>query len=236
MDFAELFDPGHDIRELGDGIFSALEPDSGPASRTDRFAGLYDAIIGNPIYNRAVWGASSREYTDFATAAVGSGDGPLLDAGCGTAVFTAAAYRRTGRPLVLVDRSLAMLRRAAARIGTRHAVFLQADLFALDRAGLRPHVFETIACYGVLHLLSDPADALRRLSGQLAPRGSLYATSLVAETARARRMLAALHRSGEAATAPRTTTELIEQIRPAVRDLQVATRGAMAFLTARAAT
>lgn len=39
-----------------------------------------------------------------------------------------------------------------------------------------------MACHGLLHLFADPDQVLRVLRSQLAPGGSLYATSLVAET------------------------------------------------------
>lgn len=43
-------------------------------------------------------------YTDFAAEAVADSDGPVLDVGCRTAVFTADCYRSTDRPVILVDR------------------------------------------------------------------------------------------------------------------------------------
>lgn len=65
----------------------------------------------------------------FATAAVRAGDGPLLDVGCGSAVFTAAVYQITRRSIVLADRSLG---RAQQRInGSAGVVFVQANLFDL---------------------------------------------------------------------------------------------------------
>ena len=38
-------------------------------------------------------GLNPAAYRAFAAEAVATGSGPLLDAGCGTAVFTADAYR-----------------------------------------------------------------------------------------------------------------------------------------------
>jgi len=94
--------------------------------------------------------------------------GPLLDAGCGTAVFTAASYRSTGRPLVLVDRSLGMLRRAAQRVSVdpSRVALIQADVFDLP---FQPGSFATVTCHGLLHLFDDPAQVLGVLRRLLKP-------------------------------------------------------------------
>ncbi|OHV04016.1 class I SAM-dependent methyltransferase [Mycobacterium talmoniae] len=230
--FDEVVRPGHPLRAVGDGIWSVLAADA--AAPEDRMAAVYDGLIGNRVYNRLAWGASPRAYADFAAAAVDSARGPLLDVGCGTAVFTADAYRHARRPLVLVDRSLGMLRRAAARVGTGQAMFVQADLWDLPSIRFRDRVFSTVVCYGVLHLLDDPAAAVRRLCDQVAPGGTVYATALVARTRRARAMLRALHRGGQSAP-PRTPDELADLLRPVLPDLTIETAGAMAYLTARPA-
>jgi len=117
--------------------------------------------------------------------------------GCGSAVFTAAAYRTAGRPLVLVDRSLGMLARAAQRLGG-------------------PHL----------------AAVLRVLGGQVAAGGSLYVTSLVAETAIGSRGLGLLHRAGEAAV-PRREQELVTAARAALDGpVRPRRKGSMVFLSA----
>jgi len=192
----DLVRPGRQLARAGDGLLSAL----GPGERDspyDRHAVLYDHVVGNRLYNRLLWGASPASYTAFAATAVAGAQGPLLDVGCGSAVFTAAAYRTAGRPLVLVDRSLGMLARAAQRLGG-------------------PHL----------------AAVLRVLGGQVAAGGSLYVTSLVAETAIGSRGLGLLHRAGEAAV-PRREQELVTAARAAL-DGPVRSRrkGFMVFLSA----
>ncbi len=227
-----LLGPAHRIRALGARTWSAVPEGTGEETTYDRRAALYDAVTGSPVYNRLVWGTSPRDYTRFAAAAVASGTGPLLDIGCGTALFTAEVYRDTERPVILSDRALAMLERAAARIGGGTAEFLHADVFDLEAAGLRPHAFATVACHGVLHLLDDPAALARQLARFAAPGAQIFATSLVADPTRAKLMLHLLHRGGEAA-APRTVAELTELLTPVLPNLTVQRTGAMAFLTAR---
>ncbi len=69
----------------------------------DDKAGYYDLLIGNPVYNRIMWGYSIKEFGSFCDATLrSSSEGWVLDAGCGSLVFTAgsyAAYR--ARPAVL---------------------------------------------------------------------------------------------------------------------------------------
>src|SRR5664280_2767341 len=116
--FDDLVAPGRELRRSANGVLSALSSHEG-GSRYDGRAALYDRLVSNSFYNRRVWRSSVASYATFAAAAVASGDGPMLDVGCGTAVFTADAYRVAERPLVLVDRSLGMLTRAAQRLELR---------------------------------------------------------------------------------------------------------------------
>ncbi len=115
----DLVRPGRRLVDAGDGLLSALDPGERDAPY-DRHAALYDRVVGNGLYNRLLWGASTASYAAFAATAVAAARGPLLDVGCGSVVFTAAGYRTAGRPLVLVDRSLGMLARAAQRLGGHH--------------------------------------------------------------------------------------------------------------------
>lgn len=226
----DLLLPNHGLRPVGDALSDLRLEDSGTAY--DSRVALYDRLVGNGLYNRFVWGTSPDSYAAFAAAAVANSDGPLLDVGCGSALFTAGAYRCAGRRMVLVDRSLGMLARAADRLqghDPERIAFVQADLLDLP---FEVGSFATVACHGLLHLFEDAAAPIGALRAQIAPTGSLYATSLVAETAVGGRALALLHRRGEAA-APRRAHELADIART---ELGVAIRmyreGSMIFFTA----
>ena len=198
----------------------------------DRHARLYDRVIGNRVYNRVAWGASPSGYTRFAADALTTGEGPLLDVGCGTAVFTAPAYRHATRPLVLVDRSLAMLARAAERLAGVPATYVQADLHDLPFARGR---FDAVACFGVLHVLDDPWAALGALRDQVAPGGHVFVSMLVADRPVGRAWLAALHRRGEVGP-PRRADEPSAAARKCFgRSVDVRRRGSMAELRATVA-
>jgi SAM-dependent methyltransferase len=200
----------------------------------DRHARVYDRVIGNRLYNRAIWGVDPAVYAAFAAEALDAGDGPMLDAGCGTAIFTAGVYRRARRPITLVDRSAGMLDRARERLAGAPAELVQADLFALPFA---PGTFETVACFAMLHVLDDPWAALIALRPQVAPGGRFFASMLVSGDRRvSRAYLGALHRRGEVGP-PRTADELHAAAVPRFgEDVHVERVGAMAFLRAQVTT
>ena len=146
-------------------------------------------------------------------------------------MFTAAAYRGASRPLVLVDLSLGMLRRAAERLGEAPATLVQADLLDLPFA---PNRFTTAACFAMLHVLDDPWAALAALRDQLAPGGRIFASMLVTDRAVGRAYLAALHRTGEVGP-PRSAEELGVAAREVFGpSAEVRCTGSMAWLRADA--
>ena len=230
MDAALLL-PACPVRPLGTGALSAL-PEGAPAGHYDGFARLYDRVVGSACYNRLLWGTDPADYRAFAVRAVTDGAGPLLDAGCGSAAFTAAAYAATARPVVLVDRSAGMLAAAGRRIAAAGGPALprvQADLFDLP---FRPRAFGTVLSMGMLHLFDDAEALVGNLRAALAPGGRLFLTALVAATPVGRRYLAALHRAGEVAR-PRTFAQTRALVARAtgVR-VEAVRRGSMAYLVA----
>lgn len=222
------------LRALDGGVRSALAiADEG--APYDGKAKFYDRLIGSPLYNRLIWGTQPAQYTAFAAEAFADGDGPFLDAGCGTALFTASVYAGRDRPLVLVDRSVGMLERAAERAGgPAGASLLQADLNDLPT---KPSSFPTIGCFAMLHVLDAPWDALAALTRQLAPGGKLYASMLVPDRGGVSApYLRMLHKRGElgplrsAAELELTARELFPGGTVAVERI-----GSMAYLRATAA-
>lgn len=114
--------------------------------------------------------------------------GPVLDAGGGTALFAewlaedgepAAALRERlrARPLVVLDASLGMLRRAAPRTPLR----IGGDL---ERPPFGPRFALVVA---FTSLLGDAAAGLRALGEVLVPDGLLAFTVLAAEAAQTER-------------------------------------------------
>jgi len=224
-----LLAPGRTLRPAGAGGVTSALPGGEAAAHYDDHARVYDRLIGNRVYNRVLWGARTADYAAFAEEALAAGDGPFLDAGCGTAIFTAATYRRARRPVVLVDRSAPMLERAAARLEGAPVALVQADLFDLPFA---PGRFASVGCFAMLHVLDDPWAALAALEAQLAPGGRLFASMLVTDRGVGRAYLGALRRAGEVGP-PRSADDLAAAAaRVFGADAAVERRGSMAYLRA----
>lgn len=169
--------------------------------------------------------------------ALAAGTGPVLDAGAGSAVFTAEAYVRSSRPLLLVDRSQGMLRAAQERLTQAaggafplHVTLLQGTIETLP---LQSGSVDTVVSMGVLHLFEDVEHWLNPLLRMGSEGGMLFATSLVAERVVGRLYLRLLHATGEVAT-PRSYDGLRRKLSVVLdADVDVTREGSMAFVSAR---
>ena len=118
-------------RLVGEGIWSVL-PEEAEEVDFDRLGPTYDRLARTRLYIRLVSGADPADFTEFAREAIAAADdGGLLDVACGSLTFTDQVYARSPRPVVLVDRSITMLRmgreRLAIRGGNPQIVLLHAD-------------------------------------------------------------------------------------------------------------
>lgn len=232
-DLADVLLPGREAWLVERGIWSVLPPNA-PPHPYDARARLYDLLVGSAAYNRFFWGSSPGKYARFAQYAVEAGEGWHLEAGCGSLVFSAPAYaHRPGRPAVLLDHSLGMLRRARQRLDVlaprREAPvhLLQADLFDLP---FRDAAFDTVLSLGMLHLFARPEGMLAELRRVLAPAGSCFVSSLVLGNRWGDRYLRFLSRAGEVAP-PRTRREVESLLhRGLERPLKLRQRGNMLFV------
>ena len=231
------------MRQVDRDIVSVL-PKGMPGSQYDVWARVvfYDHVVASRLYNRVVWGTTPDDYAALDARALGTRPtGWALNAGCGSLVFTASVFaHKTGRPVVLLDRSLRMLRRARRRLDRLcgrvpgHLVLCQGDMFDLP---FKTSAFATVSCPAVIHGFDDPAQAVRQLVRVLAPGGNLFLTSLVTVPGRrfANRYLRQMHRGGEIA-APRSATDVAEQLKAVdgLVHLTHAAIGSMAYFTAEA--
>ncbi|HEX6733004.1 MAG TPA: methyltransferase domain-containing protein [Pyrinomonadaceae bacterium] len=231
-----VIDEGHAIRLVDEGIYSAL-PEGPHDHLYDRRAVAYDLVVGTRLYNRVMWGAFRADYDEFARQATAAHpDGMLLDAACGSLLFTASAYLDCERPILAFDQSMHMLRRARSRLrklvgSVPERIFLlQADLSALP---FRQKSFHTALCMNVLHHVADAGNVITGLKELLVDGGQLYLTSLV----RGNRLLGdhylnALHRRGDFVQ-PRTRAELEGLIASSFgQGASYWVRGNMAYATA----
>jgi ubiquinone/menaquinone biosynthesis C-methylase UbiE len=162
----------------------------------------------------------------------------MLDAACGSMLFTAQVYAGSNLQIVAFDQSLRMLRRARARLielagcVPDRILLLQADLGNLV---FRPGQFDTILCMNVLHQFADPAAMIPKLRTLLANGGQLYLTSLVSSGRLiGDHWLSLLHKTGEFVR-PRSAVELHKMLDDSLGEgVRYRTKGNMAFASAAA--
>jgi ubiquinone/menaquinone biosynthesis C-methylase UbiE len=135
-------------------------------------------------------------------------------------VFTADVFaRHRERPIVLLDYSLAMLRRARRRLERAagrvpdNLILLQADIFDLP---FPDSVFATVSAPFVIHIFEDVGAVIGGLRRVLSGGGGLFITSLVSRPGShfGNWYLQRLHKAGEVA-APRDPAQLLKLIETA---------------------
>jgi SAM-dependent methyltransferase len=202
------------LREVEEGIYSLLPEAAAHGHLYDRRAAVYDFFVGTRLYNRVMWGDSPLRYAAFARRAFASTPaGRLLDAPCGSLLFSVGAYLASRRPVIALDQSIAMLRRARARLldaagrVPANVVFVQGDL---SRLTFRHGSFQTILCMNVLHQYDDAATLIPQLKSLLTGEGHLFLTSIVTNGRFiGDAYMRMLHRAGEFVR-PRSSVELKE--------------------------
>jgi ubiquinone/menaquinone biosynthesis C-methylase UbiE len=185
------------------------------ASPYDSIGGAYDLVGGLDVYHRICWGVSTGAYRAFADRArLACAGGLLLDAGCGSMLFSAGAHQRNDRGAVVgADASVRMLRMARRRLGSAHqpekVVLLRADV--LDNP-FRPAIFDVVLCLHVAHVIADLNGLVDELRRVLKPGGRLFLTSVVLVGRWRDRYLGALARRGIMAS-PRGTADILAALR-----------------------
>src|SRR6267143_6415562 len=234
----DVLEAGCIIRRLEDDIYSAL-PDLPHKHLYDRRAAAYDSVVSTWLYNRLMWGTSPLDYVAFAReASVSHPAGRMLDAGCGSMLFTAPVYLASDRQVIAFDQSLRMLRRGRARLielaGSvpERILLLQADLSNLV---FRPENFHTILCMNVLHQFAGAAEMISKLKDLLVDGGQLSLTSLVSNSRYiGDHWLGTLYKSGEFVR-PRSGVELNKLLDDSLgEEVTYRMKGNMAFATAAA--
>jgi len=223
------------VRLIEDDIYSVL-PDTSVVHHYDKRAAVYDLVVSTWLYNFIMWGTSPYDYVEFANQAVSSShNGMFLDAGCGSLLFTARIYASSSCPIIAVDQSLAMLRRARRRLidlsGSvpERVRLLQADLSDLP---FRRESFRTVLCLNVLHQFADAAKLISNLNVLLTGGGHFYLTSLVSNSRTVGNLyLGALYRTGEF-ICPRNERELKKLLDMTFNEkINYREKGNMAFVT-----
>jgi ubiquinone/menaquinone biosynthesis C-methylase UbiE len=182
---SSLLNKNVELFQLGDSLFTVL-PEVERKSHYDFIAKFYDIVIKNSLFHKIVWKNKFEDYEQFCMDALNSTDGGIvLDAGSGSLVFTAQSYSAYDkRPVILLDRSLGMLKKAEERLLKingkipSNIILLQADVFNLP---FPAETFSTIISYGMLHVFSETKLFLSSLSNALKVNGKMYFLVLLAQ-------------------------------------------------------
>ena len=230
----EVIEAERTVRVVDEGIYSVL-PAVQQTYQYDKKAAIYDFVVGSSLYNRVMWGDSPNNYIAFACRAINSHpNGWLIDAGCGSMLFTTAAYLESRRPIIAFDQSLDMLRRARAHLSRsansvpKHIFLVQADLSDLP---FRADRFQTVLSMNLLHHYADGGGLVLKLKNLLTESGCLYLTSLVTNNRfPGDHYLSALHNKSWLVQ-PRTKDELAKLLQESLTEMRFWTRGNMAYAT-----
>lgn len=190
------------IRLIEPHIYSAFSDIDAANAYDTEFGTIYDWIACNPVYNRLIWGYSTKNFASLAQAALTSSKaGNVLDLGCGSLAFAAKTYiQYSDRPCILIDQSLKMLRLAKSRLikfngnVPDNMVFLHADALHLP---FQQKSFKTIISLNLLHCIDDTKKLLIGLKKLVSEDGKMYFTTLINSDRLADRYIAALARGGK---------------------------------------
>jgi SAM-dependent methyltransferase len=225
---------GSSLRRVEPHIYSALPAaDDVDISYDKKFGFFYDLVACSPFYNRIVWGYRISEYHPFCLAALRSSTaGWVLDDGCGSLAFTAKTYAGySDRPVVLLDRSIRLLRMAKARLERicgrlpANLVFIHGDALQLP---FRARSFETLISLNLLHVLENVRGAVLEMRRVLSAEGTASLTTLVENDRLADRYLHVWGRAGE--LIPRREEEVLAAFRNAEMAVECRTKGNLAFI------
>lgn len=198
----------------------------------DRWAGLYDYLIGSKLYNRLMWGTSPDSYVKFAEEAHSTNPQFMLDAGCGSMAATAEAHAHGKNLVIGVDSSLPMLRRAQKRLADLDAKNVILIHGTVEDLPFRSSAFESVLFMGMAHLFPDESPVMGELQRVLMGRGRLYVSSLVENRRRiGDRFLAKLKAKGEVNTI-RTPSAVLESIKALADPIDSRSEGNMFFASA----
>jgi len=219
------------LKRIENDIYSVI-PEEEQSHHYDKAALFYDLIIGNRFYNRVLWGNWPSQYQGFCRRALASkNDGMVLDAGCGSLVFTAKIYAKSECPIVLLDRSLGMLRRARDRLikyagrVPENIILIQADIFNMP---FLKGLFSTVQSFGMLHIFENTENLLNELHRVKADHGKLFLSSLAANNKLGEKYLQLLQQQKEVALCQ--SSELLQQrLMKAGGNFEVSTIGNMAY-------
>lgn len=199
---SEIIPEDVSLRLVEPHIYSLYSHGEKTSSYDRIFGAIYDLVACNRFYNRFVWGYLTTDYHSFCLDALRSStEGWVLDAGCGSLAFTAKTYvNYSGRPVVLLDKSIKMLMVAKSRLVKLsgkvpdNMVFLHGDILQLP---FKPKSFGTVISLNLLHVLEDVKKVLQELRNVLMDGGTISLTTLIEHNRFADKYLHMLGKAGK---------------------------------------
>lgn len=223
------------IRLIEPSIYSVYSAGEMPGSY-DSFGAstIYDRVACNRFYNWLMWGYSIKDYSVLCENALASATQDwVLDIACGSLAFTAKLYlNHFRRPVVLLDQSLNLLRKAKNRLmkqnGTMpsNMVFLHADALQLP---FDSKIFSTIISLNLLHCIADIGTAIKEMKRVLKADGTVALTTLVLSPTRwSNRYLNML--AGSGLVVPRSADNLLSAFDDLGMPVKLQIKGNLAFI------
>ena len=219
------------LREIEPHLYSLYPEDE--AASYDKYGGIYETVACNRFYNRLVWGYWISEYQVLCADALRSAkDEWVLDAGCGSLAFTVEAYlQNKGRPTVLLDQSIRMLKLAKSRLIKLNGsvpdnmVLIQGDITQLP---FKDRCIDSVIAMGVLHAVKDASSMILELRRVMRESGSISLTTLVKNYRLADNYIDKLGKMG--ALVPRSLNQLLEILDETGLTAKCLTKGNLAFV------
>ncbi len=218
------------------GIYSVYSVGDSPGAYDSAGAStIYDVVACNRFYNWLMWGYSTTDYTTLCEEILdASPEGWVLDLACGSLAFTAKLYaRRLNRPIVFLDQSLKLLRKAKSRLQKlsgnipENVFFLHADALQLP---FKANIFQTVIVLNLLHCLSldDVKTTLKAIKRVLTAKGHSAMTTLVQSNRWSNRYLNML--AGSGALISRSSDELLSAFNDMEMGVMHKIKGNLAFI------
>ena len=183
-----------------------------------------------------MWGYSIKEYAILCEDRLASSiEGWILDLACGSLAFTAEMYANcSNRPIVFLDQSIKLLRKAKSRLEKlkgsipENMFFLHADAFQLP---FKNNIFNTVISLNLLHCTDDVKTALKEIKRVLADGGNSAITTLVKSNRWSNRYLNML--AGSGALISRSFGELLSAFNDMDMQVNPEIKGNLAFIKLR---
>lgn len=150
-------------------------------SHLDRLAKIYETKLWYPIVYHLYGGLfipSVKEEIRIITEMVDAEDGVILDAACGTGLFTRSVARRA-RIVYGIDISKGMLKQAVKYARKENLTNIKFARAKAEELPFPDAFFDGVVCCGALHLFPDTVQALEEMNRVMKSRSKIAVMTFV---------------------------------------------------------